>query len=217
MRPATMRVRSIGPFRRWAVALGAAFAALAAAAVLAGAAETPAGPATGHQHSGGAAADTLRSPYAAIPGTAASGLLPEEVEGLTKGQGMALALAAEANGYPGPRHVLDAAASGQLDLRPEQREAFLRLYDRMLAEAKAKGQEILRAEEELAMRFRHGHIDEPSLRETLGQIGQLRAQLRFIHLRTHLKAKALLTPEQVARYRTVRGYDAGGGPHQHGN
>ncbi len=216
MKLPTIRVRSIGPFRRWAAALGAVFAALAAAAVLAGAAETPVGRAPNHQHSGAAAADTLRSPYAAIPGTAASGLLPEEVEGLTKGQGMALALAAEVNGYPGPRHVLDAAASGQLDLRPEQREAFLRLYDGMLAEAKAKGQEILQMEEQLAMRFRHGHIDEAGLRQILEHIGQLRAQLRFLHLRTHLEAKALLTPEQIARYRTVRGYETGGA-HQPGH
>ncbi len=214
---ATIRVRPIGPFRRWAAALGVALAALAAAAVLAGAAERPAGPGTGHQHSGGAAAESLRSPYAAIPGTAASGLLPEEVEGLTKGQGMTLALAAEVNGYPGPRHVLDAAAAGQLDLRPEQREAFLRLYDRMLAEAKAKGQEILEMEEQPAMRFRHGHIDEAGLRQLLEHIGRLRAELRFLHLRTHLEAKALLTPEQIARYRTVRGYDTGAGAHQHGN
>ena len=123
---------------------------------------------------------------------------------------MALALAAEVNGYPGPRHVLDAAASGHLDLRPDQREAFLRLNDRMLAEAKAKGQEILQMEERLAMRFRDGHIDEANLRQILEHIGQLRAQLRLIHLRTHLEAKALLTPEQIARYRTVRGYDSGG-------
>ena len=205
MNPATIRVRSIGPFRRRAAAVGAAFAALAAAAVLAGAAQTPADP--------GAAAESLRSPYAAIPGTAASGLLPQEVEGLTKGQGMALALAAEVNGYPGPRHILEAATAGQLDLRPDQREAVQQLYDRMLAEAKGKGQEILQAEEELAMRFRHGHIDEAGLREMLYRIGEYRAELRFIHLRTHLGTKALLTPEQIARYNAVRGYDAGGVPH----
>lgn len=213
MKHPTIHVRSIGPFRRWAAALRAAFAGLAAAAALAGAAQTPADPGAPHQPPAGVAAESLRSPYAAIPGTAASGLLPEEVEGLTKGQGMALALAAEMNGYPGPRHVLEAAGPGQLDLRPDQREAVQRFYDQMLAEAKAKGQEILQAEEELAMRFRHGHIDEPSLRETLHRIGEYRADLRFIHLRTHLGTKALLTPEQIARYNAVRGYDDGGTSH----
>ena len=66
------------------------------------------------------------------------------------------------------------------------------------------------------MRFRHGHIDQASLRETLGPIGQLRAEPRLIHLRAHLETGALLTPDQIAGYKTVRGYDAAGA-HHHGN
>ena len=217
MRSARTPVRATGPSRRWAIALGTAFAVVATVTTIAIAAETSADPATGHHGPASAAADALRSPYALVPGTGATGLLPEEVEGLTKGLGMALALAAEANGYPGPRHLLDAAETGQLALRPDQREAIHRIYDRMLAEAKAKGQEILRMEEQLAMRFRHGQIDEASLREVLGHIGQLRADLRYIHLRTHLETKALLTPEQIARYNTLRGYDTDAGSHQRGH
>jgi hypothetical protein len=209
MKPDTMRALSFRLFR-----LGVAFATVVAAVVPARA-ETPMDPAQSHQRSGAESLDHLRSPYAILPDTGATGLLPQEVESLTKGEGMALAMAAELNGYPGPRHLLDAAAAGQLELRPDQREVLLRLYDGMLAGAKAKGQEILRAEEELAMRFRHGHIDEAGLREILGQIGQLRAGLRLIHLRTHLEAGALLTPDQIARYKAVRGYDPGG-THQHG-
>ena len=210
MKPDTMRVQSFR-FVRPAIILGVAFAAVAPAS-----AETPTDPAPSHQRSELEALDRLRSPYATLLSTGATGLLPQEVESLTKGEGMALAMAAELNGYPGPRHLLDAAAAGRLDLRPDQREALGRLYDGMLAEAKAKGQEILRAEEELAMRFRHGHIDEAGLRDSLGQIGQLRAGLRLIHLRTHLETGALLTPNQIARYKAVRGYDTGGA-HQHGN
>lgn len=125
---------------------------------------------------------------------------------------MAMALPAELNGYPGPRHVLDAADAGQLVLNPDQRQAVQRLFDRMLAEAKAKGREILREEENLALRFRHAPIDEPTLRDMLDRIGRLRAELRFIHLRTHLETRALLTPEQVARYNAARGYDLQGDP-----
>jgi Spy/CpxP family protein refolding chaperone len=214
MKPDTMRVQSFRFVRPAMVVLGAAFAAVVAAAAPASA-ETPTDPASSHQRSGPEALDHLRSPYAALPGVGATGLLPQEVESLARGEGMALAMAAELNGYPGPRHLLDAAAAGQLELRPDQREALTRLYDGMLAEAKAKGQEILRAEEELAMRFRHGHIDEAGLSEILSQIGQLRAGLRLIHLRTHLETRGLLTPGQIARYKTVRGYDTGGA-HQHG-
>ncbi len=175
-----------------------------------------AGESAGHSHKSETAPQApLVSPYAGKEDARVTGLLPEEVEGLTKGSGMALALPAELNGYPGPRHVLDAADAGQLALRSEQREAVQRLYDRMLAEAKAKGQEILQAEEHLAVRFRHAHIDEVTLRETLERIARLRADLRFIHLRTHLETKALLTPEQMARYNAVRGYTTDAVPPQH--
>jgi Spy/CpxP family protein refolding chaperone len=198
--------------RESAAATGGAFLALAVAAALAAAAEPAA-----HSHKPETAAQApLVSPYVGEGDARATGLLPEEVEGLAKGSGMAMALPAELNGYPGPRHVLDAADAGQLPLRPEQREAVQRLYDRMLAEAKAKGQEILQAEASLARRFRHAHIDEATLREALERIGRLRADLRFFHLRTHLETKALLTPEQIARYNAVRGYDVpAGGSEQH--
>lgn len=164
-------------------------------------------------HSGSAASANVPSPYAVLRGTAATGLLPEEVEGLLSGKGMALALAAEVNGYPGTRHVLDATDAGQLALRSDQRAAVERLNAQMLEEAQAKGKEILQAEAQLAQRFRQGHIDEASLRESLAHIGQLRAELRFIHLRTHLTTRALLTADQIARYKTVRGYEVpSGGP-----
>jgi Spy/CpxP family protein refolding chaperone len=195
----------------------ALFGAILTAAVttvpLAGA-ETPAGAGGGHPPSVPAVTDHLRSPYAAMPGASATGLLPQEVEALTRGEGMALAMAAEVNGYPGPRHVLDEASAGKLGLDAGQREAILGLFDRMRDLAQAKGQEILRMEEELATRFRYGHIDEASLAEALDRIGRLRTELRWIHLRTHLETRALLTPEQLARYKIVRGYEAGGA-HEH--
>lgn len=181
------------------------------------AAETPGAQAQGHQGEGSAGAETLRSPYAGQPGAGAIGLLPDEVKALSEGTGMALALAAEANGFPGPRHLLDAAAAGQLALSPEQREAVQRQYDRMLGEAEGKGQEILQAEANLATRFRRSQIDEATLRDLVDRIGRLRADLRFIHLRTHLETKALLTPEQLARYNTLRGYNTDAGPHQRGH
>jgi hypothetical protein len=189
---------------------GVVIATGVAAAVLVGA-ETPSGE---HQPSAPERADHLRSPYAKFQGSAATGLLPQEVDALTQGEGMALALAAEVNGYPGPRHVLDADAAGQLGLRPEQRTALTRTFDRMHGLAQAKGQEILEREGELATRFRHHHIDEAGLTEALGRISQLRAELRAIHLRAHLETEALLTPEQISRYETVRGYDAAS-PHRH--
>jgi hypothetical protein len=201
---------------RWGSAVALATAVSAGISSPAATAGTATDPMTGHHASGGAAASDLRSPYAVLRGTAATGLLPEEVEGLVSGKGMALALAAEVNGYPGPRHVLDAIEAGQLALRPDQHTAIQRLHAQMLEEAQAKGKEILQDEAALAQRFRHGHIDDSSLREALDRIGRLRAELRFIHLRTHLATRSLLTADQIARYNVVRGYEtSGGGPQQH--
>lgn len=208
--------RSLARARRCAIWLGTALSTVVTAATFAIAAETPADPQKSHHGSAGAGA-SVHSPYASVPSTRDTGLLPQEVEGLRKGEGMALALPAELNGYPGPRHLLDATGAGQLELRPEQREAIQRIYDRMLVEAKAKGQEIIRAEGHLAMRFRNAHIDAAALRDLVDRIGHLRAELRFIHLHTHLETKALLTPEQIARYNALRGYNTSGGSHQHGN
>lgn len=81
----------------------------------------------------------------------------------------------------------------------------------MLQEAQAKGQEILQAEAHLAQRFREGHIEEVSLGETLEHIGQLRAELRLVHLGTHLTTRALLTAEQITLHNTVRGYEVSSG------
>jgi len=50
--------------------------------------------------------------------------------------------------------------------------------------------------------------------EILSRIGQLRTELRFIRLRTHLTTRALLTADQITRYNTVRGYEGSGGAPQ---
>lgn len=56
-----------------------------------------------------AAADTKHhgqhSPYAGLPAREIKALSPEEIADLAAGRGMGLALAAELNGYPGPRHA----------------------------------------------------------------------------------------------------------------
>ena len=61
-------------------------------------------------------------------------------------------------------------------------------------------------------------VDEPStLTEpeiaTLLEIGEIRARLRFVHLKSHLRQRDLLTAEQIARYDDLRGYRHAGGRH----
>jgi hypothetical protein len=157
---------------------------------------------------GHSAAEGLHSAYAGQQDVAATGLLPGEVEALEQGRGMAQALPAEVNGYPGPRHLLDAADQETLDLRPPQRQAIERIYQRMHDRAVGKGAEILEAEAELARRFRHRHVDPPTLTELAGRIARLRGELRAIHLTAHLETTAELRPEQISAYQALRGYEA---------
>ena len=62
------------------------------------------------------------------------------------------------------------------------------------------------AEAELELAFREKTITDDGLETRLLAIGALQADLRFIHLRTHIATYALLTPAQVETYNILRGY-----------
>ncbi len=124
-----------------------------------------------------------------------------EREALEQGQGFGMALAADRNGYPGPKHILELTEP--LKLAPEQETAIARLMAEMKQKAMARGTEILAAEERLEEMFRAGR-PEPELREETYRIATLRAQLRWVHLEAHIAARRLLTPEQLALYQRLR-------------
>ena len=113
-------------------------------------------------------------------------------------------LARELNHFPGPRHVLDL--SDELDLSPQQSADTQALYDEMLHNAIALGVEIVEAETELDRAFEQESIRHESLETALQEIGRLRAELRYVHLRAHLRQKQLLSTEQVRKYDALRGY-----------
>lgn len=110
-----------------------------------------------------AAQQTLTSPYREQQTSEIRGLSEKEIRELREGMGMGLARAAELNGYPGPRHLLDAVEAGQIHLTPEQLQAVKHLFDGMSAEAKRFGDAILREEQALEAAFRQGAITEPDL------------------------------------------------------
>ncbi|MCP4204292.1 MAG: hypothetical protein GY769_20445 [bacterium] len=129
----------------------------------------------------------------------------QEALDLRDGAGMGLARAAELNHYPGPLHVLELAE--KLDLSGTQKDEIERFRSEMLSEAQRLGQKILEREEHLDRRFSHQHLDEPLLRELTAEIAELYGKLRFVHLRAHLQARAILSEAQVAAYDRHRGYD----------
>jgi hypothetical protein len=163
---------------------------------------------------GPVAADNV-SPYRGQLNTEIRGLSDQEVSDLREGRGMGRARAAELNGYPGPRHVLDAAQAGQLALTPEQTRAAARLFDGMAREARRLGEHILLEERGLEAAFRAGRISAPDLRDRTMRIAALEGELRAVHLRAHIQMRAALTASQIQQYNTVRGYDSPVGQPQH--
>lgn len=154
------------------------------------------------------------SPYVEHTGREIKALSAEEVDALLTGQGMGLALAAELNGYPGPKHVLELAV--ELELTPEQRAAVEGVHASMAREAVELGEKVVAAERRLDALFAGDEAAPDALRATLAELGDLRASLRYAHLAAHLETRALLTAAQVQRYTHLRGYAAGeGAEHQH--
>jgi hypothetical protein len=117
---------------------------------------------------------------------------------------MGAARAAELNHFPGPAHVLELRE--QLGLSAWQIHAVQDSFDRMSAAAKPLGIEIVAAEQRLDRAFASGSIDRDTLRAQTAAIAELQGKLRAVHLAAHLETRALLTPDQIARYDALSGY-----------
>ena len=144
------------------------------------------------------------SPYAGLESREIKALSAEEIAQYRNGEGMGLALAAELNHYPGPRHTLELA--GPLELTGEQQAAVSGILALMEREARRLGQLIVARERNLDRGFAAGRMDEADLTTHTAVIARLQGELRFVHLRAHLAVRRLLTREQVERYDALRGY-----------
>lgn len=161
-------------------------------------------------------AEAPSAPYAGQQVRQIKALSAEDIAALLNGEGMGLAKPAELNGYPGPRHVLDLAS--ELKLTAEQRRRIQIVFERMSAAAKQLGAELVERERQLDQQFARGGIDANQVGAETATIGALQALLRATHLAAHLETKAVLDPDQIARYQQLRGYDnhAAPGSHRHG-
>lgn len=159
------------------------------------------------------AAAAQTSPYAGLEGREIKALSPQQIEGYLSGHGMSLALPAELNGYPGPKHVLELA--GELHLDAGQAQRVQEIFDAMHREAVDLGGEVVAAEAGLDRLFAGGGATAEVVRQTLDELGRLQAQLRYAHLRAHLETRAALSPQQIERYAQLRGYGGDGEPAHH--
>ncbi|SRR6266511_124668 len=138
-------------------------------------------------------------------------LSEQQIADLKTARGMGLALAAELNGYPGPKHLLELA--DPLGLTGEQRGKIRQLFESMQSATIPIGEALIARESELDRRFADRSITEAVLKAEIDAIAEIQGRLRHAHLKYHLATVELLTPGQIQRYAELRGY--AGNPTQH--
>ncbi len=159
-----------------------------------------------------AADHNSRQPYAGQETRQASTLSDDDVRQLLAGQGWGLAKPAEFNGYPGPRHVLDAAR--ELELTADQKQQVQAAFDAMAAKARLTGVKYIEAESAVDEAFKSGLANAENLRERIARAEMLRAKLREVHLSAHLEIAPALNEQQKRKYVELRGY-GGNADHAH--
>jgi len=143
-------------------------------------------------------------PYAGLEGREIKALSDEEIASLRAGEGMGFALAAELNGVPGPKHVLEL--SDELGLSDEQIQRVEAVRTSMADLARRLGAELIEAERALDRAFGHAGPPAEHVASLIREAGDARTRLREAHLLAHLETAAVLTPDQIQRYAELRGY-----------
>lgn len=148
-----------------------------------------------HQH---------RSQYAGQQTRTIKSLSDDDIKQLSEGRGWGLAKAAELNGVPGPAHLLEMKQ--EISLTAAQTEKIQKLFKEMNSKARKLGHKLIELEKDLNESFARNTVDKNSLRAKLSEIEKIRAELRFVHLATHLETPSILSPKQIAMYNRLRGY-----------
>jgi Spy/CpxP family protein refolding chaperone len=155
------------------------------------------------------------SAYVSLLDTEIRGLDQDTIEGYLTGKGLGQALPAELNGYPGPRHTIDMAE--ELELTEEQLAQVQALFDDMQTAVIPLGEKYLESVAELELTFREGTITDQYLQSQLEKITATEAQMRYVHLSTHLATIDILSHDQIMQYNMMRGYGDGMDHEQHQN
>ena len=147
-----------------------------------------------------------KSKYIGQEKRAIKSLSKEDIKELKAGAGWGMAKAAELNGLPGPKHILEM--SKEIELTAEQEKMVIAVYNDMNKKAVRLGNKLIEYEEELSNRFVERNIDEKILDELLEKISETYKSLRFVHLSAHLKTPTILTESQIKKYNKLRGYSS---------
>lgn len=150
--------------------------------------------------------ESMTSDYAGLERRDIKAFSDQEIKGLMAGEGVGLALPAELNHYPGPRHVLDMAE--RLKITSSQEQAIRQSYDRMHQQAVALGRKLIDLEQHLDRGFASSTMNAATLKRVTSEIATVRGTLRAVHLEAHLETRAILSQEQIEAYDRLRGYDS---------
>lgn len=146
-----------------------------------------------------------QSHYAGMETRDIKALSPEQVNGYRTGAGMGFAMAAELNGLPGPKHVIELA--DDLHLSEEQRRAAEDIYQRMHERAVALGERVVQAEARLDSICARGELAQDPLKSAISRVAELNSELRYTHIVAHFEMNSVLTREQRHAYMKLRGYE----------
>jgi hypothetical protein len=161
-------------------------------------------PSHARAHGETGAADGHAKPYAGFQNRPIKPLSFEQIADLRAGRGMAFALAAELNGYPGPMHVLEHADALKLDA--DQRRTMDRLLQEMRRDAVIAGEALIAAEAGLDQIFASGVADNAGLAEHIRRAASAQGEVRRVHLAAHIATRQALSASQIALYDRLRGY-----------
>jgi len=145
-----------------------------------------------------------RSKYSGQEKRVIKSLSEADIEELKRGGGWGLAKAAELNGMPGPKHLLEM--KDEIGLDADQVKKVEHLFQQMKGQAVPLGNRMIELEDTLNKHFVNRTITDKILKDLLERIAEVRQELRYVHLSAHLKTPAILTPDQIRLYNRLRGY-----------
>jgi len=113
---------------------------------------------------------------------------------------------AERHLYPAPQTALQIAES--LGLSEGQRAQLRQVQHDTEAEITALGRRLATEERRLTRAFAENNIEATRIDALTARISALDGRIRALRLRSHLAARDALTPDQLLRFASIRGYDS---------
>jgi hypothetical protein len=126
---------------------------------------------------------------ASIPGIAAA-----DIPALLDGRDAGLARVAESAGLPDPAEAI--AASATLGLSAEQLETIRSIDSIAVDDARRLGRALIEQEARLDSIFAAGDPRDWNVRPVVLEVGRLSTELRYVHLRAHMRVWEILSDEQ---------------------